>query len=44
MRPGAWRGLRVCLWAAALLLLAAVFAGYLQPGMLLDFLNLRYCG
>ncbi len=33
----------IWLWAAALLLLAAAFAGYFQPGLLLDFLNLRYC-
>ena len=32
------------LWAAGLLLLAAAFVGYLQPGLLLDFLNLSYCG
>ena len=31
---------------AALLLSALLLAwqGYLQPGLLLDFLNLRYCG
>ena len=34
----------VWLWTTALLVLAAAFAGYLQPGLLLDFLNLRYCG
>ena len=34
-------------WAGAVLLvfaLAAAFIAYLQPGLLLDFLNLRYCG
>ena len=30
--------------ALALLILVAVFMAYRQPGMLLDFLNLRYCG
>ncbi len=32
------------LWAAVLLLASAAFVGYLQPGLLLDFLNLSYCG
>ena len=27
-----------------LLLLLLAWQAYLQPGMLLDFLNLRYCG
>lgn len=34
-------------WVAAvlaLLILVAVFVAYQQPGLLLDFLNLRYCG
>lgn len=34
-------------WAGAALLalaVAAAFLAYIQPGMLLDFLNLRYCG
>lgn len=34
-------------WVAAMLaalILAAVFVAYRQPGLLLDFLNLRYCG
>jgi len=30
--------------ALALLILAAVFVAYQQPGLLLEFLNLRYCG
>jgi len=30
--------------ALALLILTAVFVAYRQPGLLLDFLNLRYCG
>jgi hypothetical protein len=40
----AMRATRVWLWVAALLTLAAAFIGYLQPGLMLDFLNLRYCG
>jgi hypothetical protein len=35
---------RIWLWGAAFLVLAAAFAGYLQPGLLLDYLNLRFCG
>ncbi len=34
-------------WVAtvlALVILVAVFTAYQQPGLLLDFLNLRYCG
>jgi hypothetical protein len=34
-------------WVAAVLaavILAALFTAYQQPGLLLDFLNLRYCG
>lgn len=37
----------VWLWSGAVLLaltVAAAFLAYLQPGLLLDFLNLRYCG
>ena len=33
-------------WGGTLLLafvLAAAFLAYLQPGLVLDFLNLRYC-
>lgn len=33
-------------WIAAALtglILAAVFVAYLQPGLILDFFNLRYC-
>jgi len=33
-------------WLAAVLaalILAAVFVAYRQPGLLLDFFNLRYC-
>ncbi len=30
--------------ALLLALLAAAYLGYSQPGLLLDFLNLRYCG
>lgn len=35
---------RLFLIAAALLILALVWQAYEQPGLLLDFLNLRYCG
>jgi hypothetical protein len=34
-------------WVAgmlAVLILAAIFVAYQQPGLLLEFLNLRYCG
>jgi len=34
-------------WVAgvlALVILVAVAVAYQQPGLLLDFLNLRYCG
>lgn len=34
-------------WLAAglaLVILGIVFVAYQQPGLLLDFLNLRYCG
>lgn len=30
--------------ALALLILTAVFVAYRQPVLLLEFLNLRYCG
>ncbi|HUW37642.1 MAG TPA: hypothetical protein VMV91_09935 [Rhodocyclaceae bacterium] len=40
MRTSVWR---VWLWATVLLVLAAAFVGYLQPGLLADFVNLRYC-
>lgn len=30
--------------ALALLILATVFTAYQQPGLLLEFFNLRYCG
>lgn len=30
--------------ALALLILAAVFIAYQRPELLLEFLNLRYCG
>lgn len=38
----AW--LRMLLIAVALVLLALAYQGYLQPGLLLNFLDLRYCG
>ena len=30
--------------AALLALLVVAYLGYAQPGLLLDFANLRYCG
>jgi len=38
----AW--LRMLLIAALLVLLVLAYQGYLQPGLLLNFLDLRYCG
>jgi hypothetical protein len=39
---------RKSLWAAAWLIggfvLALIFLAYRQPGLLIDFVNLRYCG
>jgi len=39
MTRGLWLGVAVLALA-----MAAAFLAYLQPGLLLDFLNLRYCG
>jgi len=36
--------IRGLLIAALLVLLVSAYQGYLQPGLLLDFINLRYCG
>lgn len=38
MRASVWR------WATVLLVLAVAFLSYQQPGLLADFLSLRYCG
>lgn len=35
---------KLVLSAALLALLAVAYLGYSQPGLLLDFANLRYCG
>ena len=39
MTRGLWLGVAVLALA-----MGAAFLAYLQPGLLLDFLNLRYCG
>ena len=36
--------MRRCFAALALLLLAILFLAYQQPELLLDWVNLRYCG
>jgi len=36
--------IRGLLIAALLALLVLAYQGYLQPGLLLNFLDLRYCG
>ena len=36
--------MRILAIVAALVLLALAYHGYLQPGLLLNFLDLRYCG
>ena len=38
----AW--IRALLIVALLVLLFLAYQGYLQPGLLLNFLDLRYCG
>jgi len=39
MRPAFRRSRLFALWAAALAALAAVFASYLQPGLVVDLAN-----
>jgi quinol-cytochrome oxidoreductase complex cytochrome b subunit len=51
LRPAGEKAFRVprkALWAVAWLIMGVVltllFLGYRQPGLLIDFVNLRYCG
>lgn len=38
------KGLWAAAWLIAGVVLTLIFLAYQQPGLLIDFVNLRYCG